>query len=376
MKYYPSIPLRAACACIPLLCVHMPLMWADETDPEAADSHHESLDSEDLPDTQGRNVVAPEDSALQQRRGSLAAARAQARAQRSGEDDVVVASDQGPWRFDGRLALGGGYDSNPQRRGRIIDSEADGEPVAKIDGLLRASWYGAHNRLSLAMSGSHDHVIDDSDAHTANLGGTASMRHLWQVGQQVGTLTGIVDSRRWMVGDDLVAWSHTAIGEVSLIQSRQVHTLSTRVMHVRYDGDRGDDGTGAWLGWRGWFLFADDQPLPRLEIRGRVGNWWADHSYVSVAGSAAFVWRSTPEPRLGTLDLEFGAGFEARRYDSDDLAIDGEAQLLLDAGVEAGIWVHPLLKVGTYTRGLISESDVEVYDYDRIEVGGMLIATF
>ncbi|TVR46098.1 MAG: hypothetical protein EA402_03130 [Planctomycetota bacterium] len=327
-----------------------------------------------LPDSQGRSPIAPTQSGLEQRR-SLAMARMAALAASSERAGAVRDVRVPPrWEYDGRLGLGGGYDSNPRRQGDIMDVDVDGGGVLRAEGLARGAWSGGPYRISLGLSGSHDWLPAVDDADSSNLGLTLGARRLAAnaEGDQAWMLAGNWDSRRWFQAGNSYAWTHTAGLSYSHIRASWVQSLSASAMHLRYQDDDADDGTGVWLAWRSWCLLQPNQALPRLESQLRVGRWFADDDYWTIAASGAWQWRQdgAHAPRLGIFDAEMGAGVEYRWRN------ETENQVLVSLRAEGGVWFNSWLKAATYVRWNASFTDTDANDYRRTQVGSMLLATF
>lgn len=372
---WPSIML------MPALCVGH-LLYAEETDsepvlpPPAIDETLPLEPATNLPDSQGRSLVAAGHSTLLQRRQQ--AARLAAAAAQEQMDPAPVSRSDGlqqkgnRWEYDGRLALGGGYDSNPRRQGDIVDSDNDGGGAIKADGLLRGAWSNGPTRIGLATSGAWNYLPNVEAADTGHLGLSALGRHLWYP-QETGALmlNGSWDSRVWYEDNERSAVSHVAAVGLSQIRLMRVHTLSLTAMNLDYEDESGDDGTGVWLGWRGWFLGEEGSPLPRWEVQTRLGQWFAEDDYTSIQASLARSWRSqSSPPKFGTFDLESGIGGEYRWRS------ETENQLLFNAHVEGGVWLNSILKAALFTRWDVSDSDTDRNDYDRLQIGALLIANF
>lgn len=288
------------------------------------------------------------------------------------------AARQRPSAFGGRVVLGAGYDSNA-----LLLDEAN-EFITSLDGatmsgslLLRYRILRENDhRLEIGATADYDHYTDQDEATQLRLGLTGT----WA--KRVG---------RWLPGASLGGYRYTIDGEAaatvitgSLSANRPAPTWaalpSLDIVMIDYDDLDIADGTQIALNYRHWFILRPGRPASRLEASLKVGTYRAEEdfeSYLLIRPGVELRWQDDGGGELAQWAFVGRAWYEYRSYDEAvPLATEEETAHRASIGGEADRRLTPWLTGGGYLAFTARRANVDSREYDRIQVGLRLGATF
>jgi hypothetical protein len=280
--------------------------------------------------------------------------------------------------FFASLTLGGGFDSNS-----LLLEEASG-PIDRLSGAayqgaLVAGWRllrSQEHHLTLVADTEYERHPDQSEADLWQYGGLLTYGTTWG-----GFIPGLTaGAHRYVLDGDAIATSYAASVSLNRATRTWASLPAIEVLHITYDDFDSASGTLVDGYYRHWFMLEPGNPRRRLELGIRVGRFAADsdsESYLTIRPSATLLWRVGTARTPGCWELAGRAGYEYRAYsEAAGGQADAETSHTLSAGADADRWLNRWLSAGGYLRGAVRASDADGRDYDRVQAGLRLTATY
>ncbi len=302
----------------------------------------------------------------------------------SGGNRAAVAAGGGTAEKSREFGLFGqvayGYDSNILREDTLNPDPSGKEGQAySFEG--RGLWRVLRNedaRLNLIADVKFNGYEPHADARTLRFGGAA-------VGQLHTEYVdpGLLVSYNRLLFDDRGAatLSRGALSLTHIDESRRhADTLFLDVQLLRYDNFHDQSGDLYDTTFRHWHLFEPNNSHKRIEVTFTGGYFDAQirpESYWSISPGIAFAYRfGAQRADEGTYDLNLGIQWETRAYSGAASGQSQERQDIWATSAAVDRWFCRYLSGGVY--GLLSErfSNIVGRDYDRIQVGARLTATW
>lgn len=274
--------------------------------------------------------------------------------------------------------IGGGYDSNA-----LLLEEANG-PIDALgggsyNGGLTAGWRALRSEehhLTLVASAQLEHYPDQEQADLLSYGGLVTYGAKW--GSFIpGVTAGL---HRYTLDGEDVATSYAASVSLNRATRTWASLPAIEILHIEYDDFDSATGTLVDGYYRHWFILDPGNPRRRLELGLRAGVFSAEsdtESYLTIRPGGTLLWRIGAARTPGCWELAGRAYIEYRAYDeAAGGQSDEEKSFTAAAGFDADRWFNRWLSAGGYLRGAARDSNAVDRDYDRIQVGLRLTATY
>jgi hypothetical protein len=277
----------------------------------------------------------------------------------------------------------GGWDNNvllqPANRPNATD-----ENSAVLGAELRVAWHALNTstkRIDITADGDHTSY---PSAHEADLS-RAGLRAFGQLTLESETL-GRVDPgllvaahRYWLDGEG-AASSLMATAMVTKVKPKWVGVATAGLVQLEYDLNDTASGSLLEAGYRHLFLLRESDARRNIELSLRGGGYLANSdadTYQSFTLGCAGSWRfGDRQIQTGTIDTTLRLSYELRDYDQTDNATEAESQSIVRVGGQAAWWINRHASLGPYVVFSHRDSNVDVSDYKRFQLGLRFETTF
>jgi hypothetical protein len=293
----------------------------------------------------------------------------------------VASSDNRSW--SGFTALVGGWDSNvllqPSNRPNATD-----ERSAVVGGEMRLSWHAlrtATGRVDLSADGDHTAYPSSHEADLSRAG-VRAFGQLTVKNETVGRIDPglLVGAHRYWLSGEGAATSLMATAMITKVKPTWVGVATAGVVNLDYDNNSAASGSLFEMGYRHLFLLRDSDSRRNVELSLRGGGYYAESktdNYATITGSCAGAWRfGERQAEAGTFDINIRLSYELRTYDHPTNSDQQEDQGIFRAGSQAAWWLSRQMSVGPYAVYSQRNSNIDVSDFDRFQVGLRLEAAF
>jgi hypothetical protein len=242
---------------------------------------------------------------------------------------------------------------------------------------LRLAWHPvttSTKRLDISADGDQTWY---PSAHQADLS-RAGLRVFGQLTLASDTLGRIdpgllVAAHRYWLDGEGAASSLMATAMVTKVKPWWVGVATVGLVQLDYDTSSAASGSLFEAGYRHLFLLRESDPRRNFELSLRGGGYRAEsdiNTYRTITGALAGSWRfGERQIESGTIDMTMRLSFELRTYDQFDSAIQAESQSILRVGGQAAWWLCRKASVGPYAVLSTRDSNVDISDYHRFQVG-------
>ncbi len=273
-------------------------------------------------------------------------------------------------QFGFGATLGAGYDSN------ILLENSSTPQATEAKGLALTGEVRAQVRLvdkpkaRLGVFGTAE-VDDYPSESSANL-------FRYGVGFTAGTSIGgfdpglVVGYNRFYIDHEGEATAFNVNAYVAKVLQRYVCILALDSQYVDYDNNAPATGTLYDVAYRQWFLLQPGKINRRIELGVKGGKNFTedpDQAYTTITPWLGMFWRVGDKPAFGTQDIAARLGYEMRRY--PDPASGGEAQRQENLSFTSSYdyWLRNWLAAGGYFAYSERSSNIDIFDYNRVQVG-------
>jgi hypothetical protein len=293
----------------------------------------------------------------------------------------VASNESRSW--SGFTALVGGWDSNvllqPSNRPNATD-----ERSAVLGGEMRLSWHAlrtATGRLDVSADGDHTAYPSSHEADLSRAG-VRAFGQLTVKNDTVGRIDPglLVGAHRYWLSGEGAATSLMATGMITKVKPTWVGVATVGVVNLDYDNNSSASGSLFEMGYRHLFLLRDSDSRRNVELSLRGGGYYAESktdNYATITGSCAGAWRFGERQAVaGTFDVNLRLSYELRSYDHPNNSDEQENQAIFRAGSQAAWWLSRQINIGPYAVFSQRNSNIDVSDFDRFQVGLRLEAAF
>jgi len=279
-----------------------------------------------------------------------------------------------------RVELDAGYDSNVLREDTSTPTSTDTEGLA-IGGELHGTWRAIREQrgqLNLIGDLRYSNYPDESSADLARA--SVAAFGLLRFGFiDPGVVIGV--NRQWIDEEGAAIILRGTLTATRLSPARS-HFVALSFDAYRVDYDDNDDASGVLtdLLLRHWWMPEAGNARRRIEATVMAGIYSAEadvESYATIKPGLAVLYRvGESGAAIGVWDLHAQTTLEFRSYDEGSVGEAAERQTIWDVGVAAERWFGTWLSAGPFISYSIRESNRDDRDYDRVQVGARLIASW
>ena len=290
------------------------------------------------------------------------------------------AGNDEPPRFVLRAEFDAGWDSNVLREAGTSTAATDTAGVT-LGGELRGTWRAlrtSEGQLSVIADLRYNAYPDEATADLARAGmAIYGQMHFSLVDPSVVAAA----SRQWLDGDGLATLYRGTVAASHITEGKEhLDTLGIDVYRINFDDNTPATGTLMMANLRHWWLLEAGNSRKRVELMLNVGLYDANadvESYTTLRPALSVFYRlGDREPLAGTYDLAASVGLELRAYDAPSTGGDGEDQTIIQASASADRWWSSWLATGLFGGYAQRDSSLAGRDYQRVQAGIRLIATW
>lgn len=277
------------------------------------------------------------------------------------------------------VTVGAGYDSNILLENSSTPQATDAKGLA-LTGEVRAQVKLVDQpKRRLGVFGSAE-VDDYPSEPTAQL-------FRWGLGFTAGATIGgfdpgiVVGYNRFTIDHEGEAQAFNVNAYVAKVFERNVSIFALDSQYVDYFNNQPATGTLYDAAYRHWFLLQPGKINQRIELGIKAGKNFttdADQSYATVTPWLGAFYRIGDKPAFGTQDLAARLSYEMRKYPDPSTNTGNDAQNQKNLALTASYdyWLRSWVSAGGYFAYSERYSNIDIYDYNRVQVGVRLTGTW
>ena len=189
----------------------------------------------------------------------------------------------------------------------------------------------------------------------------------------------IAAHRYWLDGEG-AASSLMATAMLTKVKPSWVGVATASLVQLEYDLNDSASGSMLEAGYRHLFLLRESDARRNVELSLRGGGYLANSdtdTYRTLTAACAGSWRfGERQIQTGTIDTTLRLSYELRTYEQTNSATEAESQSIVRAGGQAAWWINRQASLGPYVVFSSRDSNVDVSDYNRFQLGLRVETTF